>query len=972
MGNTNKEKEETVTPFGSIGYITYKRTYSRRLNEDDTNPNSPTEEFPQTIDRVLKACQDQLKIDFTDEQLKEARDYLLGLKCSVAGRFMWQLGTKTVDRLGLMSLQNCAAVAVNEPIRPFLWAFDALMLGSGVGYNIQKEYVHEIPRPKHEVSIVRKDTKDADFIVPDSREGWIELLHKTLDAHFNTGKSFTYSTVCVRGANVAIKSFGGTSSGPEALCSGIAEINKLLNTRAGKKLRPIDALDIMNIIGAIVVSGNVRRSAQIALGDQDDLQYLNAKRWDKGNIPNHRAMSNNSVVCNDIAYLPEQFWQGYMGNGEPYGLINLKLARNVGRSGDTGHPDKDVVCFNPCQPEFATVLTPTGIKQFKDISVGSEIWSREGWTTITNKQSSGVKPVYSYYTTGGVFIGTSNHQVETFNGKEEIENAEEVLTIAGESPVCVSIPEVVMDGLFFGDGYHKKMKGRNYTYPVLLVGGNDKDYFHSQVQHLLVSKFGNKGKCQEYRVVTTITEKEKQKTYNLSIPDRYFYGNTSEQVSFLRGLYSADGSVVVQHGNSCRVTYKTASKILVRQVQQMLSSIGIRSYITINKETEVQFANGKYTCKQSYDLNITKDVKMFLSKIGFVQHYKNDKASEALKKYIPNNKETYTSVKEKEYLGEFEVFDITVNNVSHTYWSGGLSVSNCGEQSLNNFETCCLAEIFLPNIETKEELKKVARLLYKINKHSLALPCHSEETEEIVHKNMRMGIGITGYLMATNEQQSWLSDIYEDLREFDIKYSAKHNWPVSIKLTTVKPSGTLSLLAGTTSGIHPGFARYFIRRIRMSSSSPLVNLCRANGYPVEYQVGFDGAQDRNTVVVSFPCSYPENTILAKDMTAVDQLEIVKKLQSEWSDNAVSCTVYYKKEELPQIKEWLQANYNKYVKSISFLLHKDHGFTQAPFEEISEQSFNAFVKKVRPISNFSFAETDLLDSLECATGACPTK
>lgn len=636
-----KKEEDINTPWGPIGYVTYKRTYARRINDEDEN--SQSEEFPQTIDRVLKACQDQLKIDFTDEQLKEARGYLLGLKCSVAGRFMWQLGTKTVDRLGLMSLQNCAAVAVNEPIRPFLWAFDALMLGSGVGYNIQREYVHEIPRPKHEVSIVRKDTKDADFIVPDSREGWIELLHKTLDAHFNTGKSFTYSTVCVRGANVAIKSFGGTSSGPEALCSGIAEINKLLNTRAGKKLRPIDALDIMNIIGAIVVSGNVRRSAQIALGDQDDLQYLNAKRWDKGNIPNHRAMSNNSVVCNDIAYLPDQFWQGYMGNGEPYGLINLKLARNVGRAGETKYPDKDVVCFNPC-----------------------------------------------------------------------------------------------------------------------------------------------------------------------------------------------------------------------------------------------------------------------------------------------------------------------------------------GEQSLNNFETCCLAEIFLPNIETKEELKKVARLLYKINKHSLALPCHSEETEAVVHKNMRMGIGITGYLQASKDQQSWLSDIYEDLREFDIKYSAKHGWPVSIKLTTVKPSGTLSLLAGTTSGIHPGFARYFIRRIRMSSASPLVNLCRANGYPVEFQAGFDGAQDRNTVVVSFPCSYPENTILAKDMTAVDQLEIVKKLQSEWSDNAVSCTVYYKKEELPQIKEWLAANYNKYVKSVSFLLHQDHGFTQAPFEEISEQSYHAFVKKVKPISNFSFAEGDLLDSLECVTGACPTK
>ena len=103
----------------------------------------------------------------------------------------------------------------------------------------------------------------------------------------------------------------------------------------------------MNIIGYIVVAGNVRRSAQIAIGDYDDIQYLEAKRWDLG-IPNWRAMSNNSVVCNDITLLPEQFWEGYNGNGEPYGLINLKLSREIGRTGDTSYPDPDVAGYNPC------------------------------------------------------------------------------------------------------------------------------------------------------------------------------------------------------------------------------------------------------------------------------------------------------------------------------------------------------------------------------------------------------------------------------------------------------------------------------------------------------------------------------------------------------------------------------------------------------------------------------------------------
>jgi len=123
--------EENVTPWGPIGYPTFKRTYARRLNENDVN--SPTEEFEDTINRVINGCNKQLKVGFTKEEEEELRSYFLSLKGSVAGRFLWQLGTKTVDKLGLLSLQNCAFTLVNEPIRPFTWTMDSLMLGSGVG-----------------------------------------------------------------------------------------------------------------------------------------------------------------------------------------------------------------------------------------------------------------------------------------------------------------------------------------------------------------------------------------------------------------------------------------------------------------------------------------------------------------------------------------------------------------------------------------------------------------------------------------------------------------------------------------------------------------------------------------------------------------------------------------------------------------------------------------------------------------------
>lgn len=339
--------EQIETPWSPVGYLTYKRTYARAIEGE-----SRTEEFPETIERVVKSCRDQLNVGFTEDEEDRLREYFLKLKCSVAGRFLWQLGTQTVDRLGLASLQNCAFTVVDQPVRPFCWAMDMLALGSGVGYNIQRKNIEKLPIVRDWFKApTRVDSGGADFIIPDSREGWVKFLGKTLKAAFLSETkdrgTFTYSTQVIRGKGTPIKGFGGVASGPEDLCWGVNKISEILMHRRGKKIRPIDALDIMNIIGHIIVAGNVRRSAQIAIGDPDDIEFLLAKRWDMGSIPSWRAMSNNSVVCDDIRDLHEYFWDGYEGKGEPYGLINLRLSRKVGRLGDERYPDPEVEGYNP-------------------------------------------------------------------------------------------------------------------------------------------------------------------------------------------------------------------------------------------------------------------------------------------------------------------------------------------------------------------------------------------------------------------------------------------------------------------------------------------------------------------------------------------------------------------------------------------------------------------------------------------------
>jgi ribonucleoside-diphosphate reductase alpha chain len=142
---------------------------------------------------------------------------------------------------------------------------------------------------------------------------------------------------------------------------------------------------------------------------------------------------------------------------------------------------------------------------------------------------------------------------------------------------------------------------------------------------------------------------------------------------------------------------------------------------------------------------------------------------------------------------------------------------------------------------------------------------------------------------------------------------------------------------------------------------------------VVWDVGLDGREDHTRYVVEFPAESPEGAVLAKDMTAVEQLEWVKKMQTDWADNAVSVTVYYRKEELDSIKEWLAENYTTGVKSVSFLLHSDHNFPLPPYEEIGKDVYDKMVSKI----DFSVplvldASGTELDPSECATGACPIR
>ena len=788
-------------PFGfnGLGYVVYKRTYSR------TKEDGQSEEWYETVARCVNGAQ-KIGAGYTKEEAERLYDHVFNLRCCLSGRSLWQLGTAKVDRYGANSLINCFNISMNKP-SAFQFLFENLMMGGGVGFSVRREDVHELPKVKIGVTVTHQRTNDADFIVPDSREGWVKLLGHVLDAFYTTGKSFTYSTILVRGAGEKIKGFGGTASGPDILTKGIDQIVKIFQGREEKKLRSIDVLDICNNIASIVVAGNIRRSATISLGDPDDYLFIRAKNWSLGTIPNWRSMSNNTIYADAFDHISPEIWaNGYeidpktgKAKGEPYGFFNLPLSQRYGRLKDG--PIKDSKMY-PTDKDNCSGTNPC-------VAPETQLLTRDGYHIISELEGK---------------------EVEVWNGHEWSKT-------------------IVMK-----TGIHQRLIH-------LLFEREELDY--DQVEDLWVTPY-----------------------------HRFYLNNgTLVEAKDLR-----DGDRLV--------TYKFPFK-----ANGYEEDTGLKTFVVSLCPSEERYDD-------TYCIN--------------------------------------------EPLRHKAVFN-------------GVLTGQCGEISLASGESCNLAELYINNITSKDQLIDCARLLYKTQKAISAMPFLHEETNAVVHKNMRLGLGVTGVCQSL-DKLDWLDDCYIALRKLDKEWSKARGWPESIKLTTVKPSGSLSLLAGATPGVHPAMFPFYIRRVRMASDDKLVKTCREAGYHVEFQKRFDGSDDRGTVVVEFPCQTPAGALMAKDVGVIRQLEMVKKLQTIWSDNAVSVTAYYEPEELTTLKDWLKENYETSIKSVSFLLRDHHGFSQAPYSEITETQYNELTSKIKPISSLGadIAGEMLSGAGECAGGACPIR
>ena len=275
----------------------------------------------------------------------------------------------------------------------------------------------------------------------------------------------------------------------------------------------------------------------------------------------------------------------------------------------------------------------------------------------------------------------------------------------------------------------------------------------------------------------------------------------------------------------------------------------------------------------------------------------------------------------------------------------------CLEQSLESYELCCLVETFPYNHDSLEDYQKTLKYAYLYAKTVTLGKTHWPETNRVMLRNRRIGCSVSGVaqfltMRGIEELRTWLETGYDTIQEWDKQYSDWFAVPKSIKTTSVKPSGTVSLLVGATPGMHYPESRFYIRRMRLSKHSDLIGPMKKSGYHIEPAYG----SEDSTVVVEVPVDVGEGIRTVGELSVWEQFSLAAFLQRHWADNQVSCTATFDpKTEADQLPAVL--NYFQYrLKGISLLPRHELGaYKQMPYESIDEKTYEQKVSKISKLS-----------------------
>jgi ribonucleotide reductase, class II len=976
------------------------------------------ETWLETVDRSVgflhELVQDNTGVDLGSELYERLRRSILEMKSMPSMRLLAMAGAPA--RRDSTAIYNCSAQPV-ESIDSFCEALLISMAGCGVGYSVESRYVDNFPRIQRQ-----RGFDSLRHVAGDSAQGWAVALKVGMEAWFE-GRDVEFDFSEIREAGAPLRTKGGRASGPGPLRTMLEFTRARVLARQGSFLRPIDAHDIMCMVGNAAVSGGVRRTAMLSLFDYDDLEMRLCKNGDFERENSQRWNANNSAVwpergLDQIQVVEQVLDMVKSQRGEP-GIFNRQatIALQPDRRRQSGYTE---YLTNPCVTADTWVLTSNGPRQVREL-VGQQHETFSNGTSFSTTHDgfwrTGTRPVLRVRTREGYALRlTSNHQLMAVTHQDRHEQDAEWrrvddlrvgdrLLLNRHRGISWSGKGTEADGWLLGslvgDGTFSSRSGRAdqlLTMAHLEYWGTNRQLVAAGARQMLGAAVTTRADCvgqsaaryDKFRLSSAglahlaaqyeIAPGHKAVTPAVEVTSSEFHRG------FLRGLFDADGSVQGTQTNGVSVRLSQSNLATLEAVQRMLLRLGMASVIYRDRRSAGyrQLPDGHggtaaYWTQAQHELVLAEDnLQEFARVIGFSDPAKSEKLLGLIDGYrrTPNRERFTATVESIEPDGVEDVFDCSVPG-PNAFDANGFVSHNCGEIVLRKWELCNLSIAVARSEDTLASLKEkveVATIIGTIQSLATNFPDLRPIWKQNCIEERLLGVDITGQMDSPAvHDPAVMRTLRELATETNRKLAAQLGINQSAAITTVKPSGNSSQLLNCSSGLHARWAPYYERNVRVAATSPIFKVLRDAGVPMDPENG-QTRDEANTWVIHFPMKSPDGAITRKDRGAIEQCNYWLHNKLNWTDHNPSITVTYKPDEVLDLTKWIW-EHRDLIGGMAFLPSFDAQYAQLPYIEISKEEFERRSADF-PAIDFSkiwrYENTDLTNAaqeLACLAGVC---
>lgn len=892
---------------------------------------SRRELWPETAGRYGKFFDEHFNGLYSDFINNELLPAICGLEVMPSMRALMTAG-EALARENLAAY-NCAYVAVNNK-RAFSEALYILMCGTGVGFSCERQEIQHLPAVPEEL----RECLDV-IVVGDSKEGWAKAFRKLISCLYE-GDVPTLDYSRIRKAGARLKTFGGRASGPEPLRKLFLYTIQQFKTAKGRKLTSIEVHDLMCMIGEIVVVGGVRRSALISLSNLSDRRMQEAKMGQWWGTHPHRGLANNSVAYTEkpsVEIFMEEWLSLIRSKSGERGLFNRKAAQR--QAARWGRRSVDYSYgVNPCLSGDTLVLVPGRGYQRIEMLAGTtaEVINQEG-DTVSGifEMTSPAERVYEVsLSNGAVITATRYHNFVTPTGEKvqvaNLRSGDELMPVdaLGMFGVSHSPKQAYLDAWLIADGtYHNNLSSSKlYLY-------GTKERFSENFE---VDFKENCGRLVGYFPQYALPAKDHIPAYVLS-------GDRETVLAFVKGYLESDGHLG-ETEKGWTMQFSSIHRSFLQDLQALLRLLGARGKIALSHEARDELMpDGKggmamYSCKDCYRLTVSNPMAV-------MQHLHPELVKRGV--YHKEERVFVESVTPTHRIIPVYCAGVEEANSFALPW---VMSGNCGEIILRDKELCNLTEVIVRHDDTLDTLKRKVELATVMGTFQSTLTNFgfvSDAWAKNTAEERLLGVSLTGIfdnaVMAGSKGDAllieWLNELRAHARAVNLHWAEKLGIPPSAAITCVKPSGTVSQLVDSASGIHPRHSAYYLRTVRLDKKDPVYRLMLDAGVYCEDEK----ARPDSTAVFYFPTKAPEGAVTRHDLTAIKHLELWSLYQKHWCEHNPSITVNVRESEWFEVGAWVYKNFDS-VCGVTFLPMSEHTYEQAPYTDITEEEYYEWLGK----------------------------